>query len=197
MSKTLILLFHPDMSRSRANTALSAAAWGVPGVELVDMYGLYPSGAIDADAEVARLLSADRIVLQFPVQWYSTPALLKAWQDAVLTRMFYIRYEQEGKLLEGVPLLVAATAGNLAEAYSSTGENLFPLTDLLRPLQATANRCGLPWSPPFLVYRANKLAPEALAVAAQRYANRLKSWREGAGIGDTPTPDGEISAIWG
>lgn len=38
----------------------------------------------DGAREAARLLTADRIVLQFPVQWYSMPPQLKAWQDAVL-----------------------------------------------------------------------------------------------------------------
>lgn len=32
----------------------------------------------DGEREAARLLAADRLVFQFPIQWYSTPALLKA-----------------------------------------------------------------------------------------------------------------------
>ncbi|MBF2930826.1 flavodoxin family protein, partial [Pseudomonas aeruginosa] len=88
----------------------------LPGVEVVDMQALYPGDLDmfrDGEREAARLLAADRIVLQFPIQWYSTPALLKAWQDAVLTRIFYVAYETEGRLLEGTPLMVAATAGNV------------------------------------------------------------------------------------
>lgn len=197
MPKTLILLFHPDLSRSKANRALVDAAATVPGVEIVDMYRQYPAGPINVDAEVARLLTANRLVLQFPVQWYSTPALLKSWQDTVLTRMFYLAYDAEGAKLAGVPLMVTATAGNLEEAYSSTGENLFPLTELLRPLQATANRCGLPWSPPFLVYRANKQTDAGLQIVAQRYEGRLRSWINGAGVGPALGSDGQTAALWG
>ena len=51
----------------------------------------------DGEREAAGLLSADRIVLQFPIQWYSTPPLLKAWQHAVLTRMYYVAYESESE----------------------------------------------------------------------------------------------------
>lgn len=178
--KTLVLLFHPDLTRSRANAALAFAAGSVLGVELVDMQALYSDGRIDmardGAREAARLLSADRIVLQFPVQWYSTPPLLKAWQDAVLTRMFYIAYEAEGRRLEGVPILIAATAGNTPEAYTPTGQNLIPLADLLSPLRATAYRCQLPWADPFLLYRADKLDEAELAAAAQRYAARLREW---------------------
>lgn len=181
MSKTLILLFHPDLARSRANAMLANAAADLPDVEVVDMQALYPDHRIDVDIEVTRLLSADRLVLQFPIQWYSPPPLLNAWQNNVLTRMFYISYETDGRFLEGIPLLVAATAGNVPEAYSPKGVNLFPLADLLNPLRATANRCGLPWALPFLVYAADKLDTEALIREGKRYVGHLKGWREETG----------------
>lgn len=176
MTQTLILLFHPDIANSRANAAMIEAAACLPGVEVADLHALYPDGVIDEDAEVARLLSADRIVLQFPLQWYSTPPLLKAWQDRILTRMFYIDYEAEGRRLEGRPVMVAVTAGNTAEAYQPGGRNLYPLTDLLRPLEVTANRCGLPWAEPFIVFEANRLDASALAREADRYVQRLRAW---------------------
>lgn len=188
---TLVLLFHPRFAQSATNRALADAAAAVQGVQVVDVAALYPEGrAIDGDAEVRRLLSARRVVLQFPVQWYSTPPLLKAWQDAVLTRMFYMAYASEGRHLEGTPLLVAATAGNVPEAYAPTGQNLFSLAELLRPLQATAHRCGLPWAEPFLVYRAGKMDVAQLAGEAARYAARLQAW--GAGR----LADAAASAEW-
>lgn len=179
MTKTLILLFHRDLSQSRANAALSAAAAGLPGVEIVDMQALYPDGIDifrDGEREAARLLDADRIVLQFPIQWYSTPALLKEWQDAVLTRMFYLAYEAEGRRLEGTPLMIAATAGNVSDAYRPGGRNMFAMIDLLAPLRATAHRCGLPWSEPFILYEADRLPAEALEAAATDYAATLAGW---------------------
>jgi len=179
MTKTLILLFHRDLSQSNANAALAAAASRLPDVEIVDMQAAYPGGIDifrDGEREAARLLAADRIVLQFPIQWYSTPALLKSWQDAVLTRMFYLAYETEGRLLEGTPLMLAATAGNVPEAYRPGGRNMFPMIELLAPLRATAHRCGLPWSEPFILYQADKLSPEALEDAAAGYVAALKRW---------------------
>lgn len=156
MTKTLILLFHPDLAHSKANAALAAAAAKLPAVELVDMQAIYPRGidlSKDGEREARRLLECDRIVLQFPIQWYSTPPLLKAWQDAVLTRMFYIAYESEGRMLEGKPLMVAATAGNIPDAYRPGGRNMFTMNALLAPLQATAHRCGLPWAEPLFSIR--------------------------------------------
>lgn len=175
MARTLILMFHPDSAGSRANRALATAARGVAGVDLVDVYAAYPEGGIDVAAEVARLCEADRIVLQFPIQWYSTPPLLKAWQDAVLTRMFYVAPE-EGRRLDGRPFMVATTAGNTSDAYAPDGVNLFKIAELLAPLRATAHRCGLRWTPPFVVYDARTEDAGALDAAAARYADRLRHW---------------------
>lgn len=179
MTQTLILLFHPDPSRSKANAALAAAAATVPGVTVIDMQAACPDGLdMDRDgaAEAARLLAADRIVLQFPVQWYATPPLLKAWQDAVLTRMFYIHPETEGRLLDGTPLMIAATAGNVPDAYRPGGSNMFAMLDLFAPLRATAHRCGLQLTDPFVLYNANKLSEKELEAAGVAYAEKLAAW---------------------
>lgn len=180
MSKTLILSFHPNLAASRASAALIAAARVSPDVEVVDIAGLYPTGKIDAAVEAERLLAARRLAWLFPVQWYAPPAAFKAWQDAVLTRMYYVAYAAEGRRLEGTPLLVAATAGAEAETYGPQGANLYALNELFRPLQTTAHRCGLPWTEPFVVYRANKLSAEEAADAGRSFANRLSAWRDAA-----------------
>jgi len=179
MTKTLILLFHPDLGRSKANAALATAAAKVPGIEIINMSTAYPSGMDlfrDGEREAARLLSADRIVLQFPIQWYSTPPLLKAWQDAVLTRMYYIAYESEGRQLEGRPLMIAATAGNMPEAYRHGGSNLLPMIEIFAPLRATAHRCGLIWADPFILYNADKLKTGELEAASADYVQALQRW---------------------
>lgn len=175
--QTTILLFHPDLAKSKANRALADAARSLDGVAIVDMTALYPDGHVDADAEVGRLLAAERIILQFPIQWYSTPPLLQAWQDDVLSRMYYVHPEEEGERLRDLPVMVAATAGNDPSAYTPEGVNLFPLEELLKPLHATAHRCFWRWSDPFLVYRANTSSREELAEAGRRYAARLAEWR--------------------
>lgn len=181
MPQTLVLVFHPDLSQSKANAALAKAAATLPGVEVVNMQAIYPGGQVgmtaDADVEVARLLAADRIVMQFPIQWYATPALLKSWFDAVLTRMYYINYESEGRLMEGKPVLIAVTAGNTAESYTPGGRNRFTVDDMLVPLRMTTNRCGLVWAAPFVVFEANKLTPDRHAAAAASYRDALSSWQ--------------------
>lgn len=180
MTKTLVLLFHRDLATSKANAAFATAARALRGVEVVDMQARYPDGRIDmatdAAGEAARLLAADRIVLQFPIQWYSTPALLKTWQDSVLTRMYYVKAKTEGDLLAGTPLMVVATAGNVPEAYGRGGQNHYTVDEILTPLKATAHRCGLPWHAPHLTFTADRLAPEALEAAARSYVAALRAF---------------------
>ncbi len=179
MTHTLILVFHPDLAQSRANAALAKAANTLPGLEVIDMQAAFPDGldmTRDGTAEAERLLSADRIVLQFPVQWYSAPPLLKAWQNAVLTRMFYINYEEEGQRLAGIPLMIAATAGNTPEAYRPEGSNGFSMTDLFTSLRAMAHRCGFVWAEPFVLYRAMTLSEAELQLAGADYAATLARW---------------------
>lgn len=173
--KTLILSCHPDPARSRANEALLAAA--PPHATVVRLAQDYPDGLIDAAREAGRVLAHDALVLQFPLQWYAPPALLKDWLDAVLTRMVYMHADTEGRQLAGRKLLVAVTAGAPADAYAATGRNGFTLDELLRPLQATALRCGLQWQPPFVAYDMREPSPEMLTAAGARYAEVLAALR--------------------
>ncbi len=180
MSKTLLLMFHQDMAKSVANATLFRAAQGVDGVQAIDMQARHPSGQIDmfvgAEIDAQLLLEADRIVLQFPVQWYATPAILKTWQDTVLTRMYYIFPETEGDHLAGTPIMLAATFGNLAEAYGREGKNYYSVDEIFAPLKATAHRCGLPWHTPHLTFSADKLEGVGLEAAAQSYSRALQAF---------------------
>lgn len=169
---TLILSAHPDPARSRANEALLAAAGGATVHRLAQRYA---DGVIDAQAEAELVLEHDALVLQFPLQWYAMPALLKDWLDAVLTRMVYVHADTEGARLRGRKLLVAVTCGAPESAYRPDGRNGFTMAELLRPLQATALRCGLVWQEPFVVYDVRDAAEDVLARAGARYAAALEA----------------------
>lgn len=81
--KTTIFTFHPQLKNgSRINATLANQA-RTSGFEVRDMYDLYPDFQIDVAAAQASLEATDRIVLQFPIYWYQTPALMKQWFDAV------------------------------------------------------------------------------------------------------------------
>jgi putative NADPH-quinone reductase len=83
--KTLVLVFHPDLTASRANRRLTEEMEKQANVTVHHVYEAYPDENIDVAAEQKLLENHDRIVLQFPFYWYSSPSLLKKWEDAVLT----------------------------------------------------------------------------------------------------------------
>lgn len=180
MSKTLILMFHPDPEKSVANALLARAAADIDGVEVVDMAAAYPDRRIDlmtdGAVEAQRLLAADRIVFQFPVQWYAVPSLMKDWIDAVFTRMYYVLAETEGDRLAGTPLMIAATAGNTPENYAPGGRVAISLEDIFTPLRATAVRTDMPWHPPHILYYANALNEAQRAAAGPAYQAALRAF---------------------
>ena len=148
----LVLYAHPAQHRSEAHGCWRGSRGGVEGVTFADLYAEYPRFEIDIDREQARLLAHDVIVFQHPVYWYSTPALLKEWQDLVLE--YGWAYGPGGTALRGKLFLCAVTAGGPAEAYRPDGYNRFPLRALLSPLEQTANLCGMTYLPPFALFAA-------------------------------------------
>ena len=158
MRRILVLLAHPSLGRSEVNRPMADAVRGVDGITLVDLYGEYPSFQIDIDREQKRLLSHDVVVFQHPLYWYSTPAILKEWQDLVLEHGF--AYGSDGTALHGKILFNALTAGGLEAAYRSEGYNHFTIRELLHPIEQTAALCGMIYLPPFALFGARTAVDE-------------------------------------
>lgn len=152
--RVLVLFAHPAQRRSEVNVAMARAARGVEGVTVADLYAEYPRLEIDIEAEQARLRAHDVLVMQFPMYWYSTPAILKEWQDLVLEHGF--AYGTGGTALHGKGMLAALTTGGPATAYRAGGYNNFTVDELLAPLEQTANLCGMRWLPPFVLHGARR-----------------------------------------
>jgi putative NADPH-quinone reductase len=152
MAHVLILLAHPRIDRSEANVALADAARDVDGVTLVDLYAEYPTFDIDVEREQQRLLDHDVIVFQHPVYWYSSPALLKEWQDLVLEHGF--AYGAGGTTLQDKILLNAVTVGGARDVYSRDRGYRLELRDFFAPFEQTALLCRMRYLPPFVLYAA-------------------------------------------
>ncbi|WP_067664641.1 NAD(P)H-dependent oxidoreductase [Ferrimonas marina] len=156
--RILILFAHPSQQRSEVNRPLSRTVRDLPGVTFVDLYHEYPTLEIDVRREQERLRQHDVVLFMFPFYWYSTPAILKEWQDLVLEYGF--AYGHHGRELEGKLFLAVVSAGGDASAYSKSGYNHFPVRELMRPLEMTANLCHMRYLPPFFLFAARKAADE-------------------------------------
>ena len=95
------------------------------------------------------------IVFQHPFYWYSTPAIVKEWQDLVLEHGW--AYGSGGNQLRGKFRLNAISTGGPQEAYHGKGRNRFPVRKLLAPCDQTAYLCGMGWLAPFVVHAGRKL----------------------------------------
>jgi putative NADPH-quinone reductase len=156
--KILVLFAHPSVERSEANRPLARAAARTEGITLVDLYAEYPTFVIDVDREQKRLLAHDVVVFLHPLYWYSTPSILKEWQDLVLEHDF--AYGSKGTALHGKIFFSAITAGGTETAYCQEGYNHFTIRQLFQPLEQMAILCGMIYLPPFALFGARTAVEE-------------------------------------
>ncbi|WP_417516707.1 NAD(P)H-dependent oxidoreductase [Minwuia sp.] len=146
----LVLCAHPRPDLSTVNAALFDGIRDLEGVTAVDLYADYPTMDIDVEREQQRLVDHDVIVLQHPLFWYSSPAILKEWQDLVLEHGF--AYGEGGRALEGKVAMNAVSTGGTRETYSNRSAFGHELSDLLLPFRKTFHLCHMHYLPPFAVF---------------------------------------------
>ncbi|MEU8432808.1 NAD(P)H-dependent oxidoreductase [Streptomyces sp. NPDC029216] len=178
-----------DLYAMRWKSAVDADDFGAAASSPLDV--VHDSGrafetrALTADvlAEQEKLRWADTVILQFPLWWYTMPAILKGWVDRVFSYGFgygvgehdETRYGDrfgEGAL-EGKRAMLSVTVGGPGSHYSDRGIN-GPMDDLLYPIQhGILYHPGMEVLPPFVLYRAGRLSAEAFADAAEQWKERL------------------------
>ena len=150
---TLVLTAHPDLSSSSINQRWFKALSNVTGITTRDLTAIGgPAMQFDPTVEQALLQKADRVVLQFPFYWYSSPPVLKAWLDQVLLPGF--AYGPGGNKLRGKELMLAISTGGPAESYAADSYNSFSMSEFLAPFQQTANMVGMTYLSPFVLHSA-------------------------------------------
>ncbi|MFD8009257.1 NAD(P)H-dependent oxidoreductase [Streptomyces sp. NPDC058955] len=145
----------------------------------------FDSGRLTPDvlAEQEKLLWADTIVFQFPLWWYTMPAILKGWVDRVFTYRFAYGVGEHSETkygerfgegtLAGRRALLSVTVGGPESHYAARGIN-GPIDDLLFPLQhGILYYPGIESLPPFVVYGSDRMTPEAYEAAATAWRERL------------------------
>ena len=146
-----------------------------PEAELLYLDKTYPDFKIDIRKERQRVSSADIIVLQYPIQWYSAPAIMKRWLEEVFT--FGFAHDAKGGLLSGKKLILSMTSG-APESQYHIGERMgYPMDIYQLPLKQLADLCGMDFCG--MVYTGNynimrKVADRDLHVKqAQEHAKVL------------------------
>ncbi len=175
--RLLVLFAHPALEKSRVNHRLGGAVRDLSGVTFHDLYEAYPDLHIRVDREQALLVEHDVIVFQFPFFWYSTPAMLKEWQDIVLQHGW--AYGSEGDALRGKKALFAMSTGGGEDAYCADGYNQYTMREFLAPLFQTCRLCGIETFPPFVVHGTLNMPPEEIDGHGADYRRVLEAIRDG------------------
>ncbi|WP_025111324.1 NAD(P)H-dependent oxidoreductase [Pseudomonas sp. H1h] len=139
--------------------------------------------AADIAAEQAKLLWADALILQFPLWWFSMPAILKGWVERVYACGFAYgvgehsdsrwgeRYG-EGKM-KGKRAMLMVTTGGWDSHYSPRGIN-GPIDDVLFPINhGVLYYPGFEVVPPFVAYRVGRMDEATFAATCKELGTRL------------------------
>jgi len=154
----------------------------------------YENGVQSADIarEQEKLRWADAVIFQFPLWWFSMPAIMKGWVDRVYACGFAYgvgehsdshwgdRYG-EGSFV-GKRAMLLVTTGGWDSHYSPRGIN-GPIEDILFPIQhGILYYPGFTVLPPMVIYRAGRINEESFANHADALAQRLDSLWDSAPI---------------
>jgi NAD(P)H dehydrogenase (quinone) len=145
----------------------------------------FDTGTLTPDivAEQEKLLWADTVIFQFPLWWYTMPAILKGWVDRVFTAHFAhglgefsdVRYGDrfgEGTLA-GRRALLSVTVGGPESHYAERGIN-GPIDDVLFPINhGILYFPGMEVLPPFVVHGAGRITDEDFSIIAKAWEQRL------------------------
>jgi glutathione-regulated potassium-efflux system ancillary protein KefG len=173
MNRILVLFAHPALQKSRVNRELIRGIDRIPGVTFRDLYEFYPDLDINVRTEQKLLLEHDILVFQHPFYWYSTPAILKEWQDLVLEHGW--AYGQDGNALRGKKMLSVISTGGREEAYQKNGYNRYTIRELLSPIDQTAYLCGMEYLPPFVVHGTHRISADELHQQRNDYHRLLSA----------------------
>ncbi|MBK0011895.1 NAD(P)H-dependent oxidoreductase [Stenotrophomonas sp. S41] len=151
----------------------------------LDSREAYANGRQSADiaGEQDKLRWADAVILQFPLWWFSMPAILKGWVDRVYAYGFAYgvgehsdrhwgdRYGEGA--MAGKRAMLVVTTGGWESHYAARGIN-GPIDDLLFPIQhGILFYPGFDVLPPHVIYRSSKVGEQNVADVLEGLGRRL------------------------
>ncbi|MNG57804.1 Glutathione-regulated potassium-efflux system ancillary protein KefF [compost metagenome] len=121
----------------------------------------------DIELEQEKLRWADTVILQFPLWWFSMPAILKGWVERVYAYGFAYGVGEHSDsrwgdrygegTLAGKRAMLIVTTGGWESHYAARGIN-GPIDDILFPIQhGILHYPGFEVLPPFVIYRTGRM----------------------------------------
>ncbi|TKC86244.1 NAD(P)H-dependent oxidoreductase [Trinickia terrae] len=137
----------------------------------------------DIALEQDKLKWADTLILQFPLWWFSMPAILKGWVERVYAYGFAYGVGEHSDshwgdrygegTMAGKRAMLIVTTGGWESHYSPRGIN-GPIDDVLFPIQhGILYYPGFEVLPPFVVYRTSRMNDARYAEISGALGERL------------------------
>ena len=152
---------------------------------IADSQHAFESGTQSPDiaAQQAALRWADAVLLQFPLWWFSMPAILKGWVDRVYAYGFAYGVGEHSDrhwgdrygegVFRGKRAMLVVTAGGWESHYAARGIN-GPIGDVLFPItHGILYYPGFDVLPSFVLYRVGKMDQARFARARAELGRRL------------------------
>jgi NAD(P)H dehydrogenase (quinone) len=139
----------------------------------------------DIAAEQNKLRWADAVILQFPLWWFSMPAIMKGWVERVYAYGFAYGVGEHSDarwgdrygegVFAGKRAMLVVTTGGWDSHYSARGIN-GPIDDVLFPIQhGVLHYPGFDVLPPFVIYRTSRMDDGRYAEVQHALGERLDS----------------------
>ncbi|QLL70914.1 NAD(P)H-dependent oxidoreductase [Lactobacillus sp. 3B(2020)] len=160
--KTLVVIGHPELADSETQPFLKQV-----GKDWATFHEL--EAPFDIATEQQLIWQAERLILQFPLYWYSVPALMKQWLDEVFDEELLGPHHDR---LVKKELGVVVSLGRPIREFQSGQRQAFTIDEYLRPLQGLALATKMKWLSPLVVSQfayQSDTARQKLAVAYQQY----------------------------
>ena len=108
----------------------------------------------DIQKEIEKINWAEHIIFQFPLWWFSMPAMLKGWFDRVLIKGF--AYDNNSifqtGLLKGKTASLVVTTKSNESAFKCDGVHGATIESFLHPIHHTLRFVGISPITPFVSY---------------------------------------------
>ncbi|CAM4592537.1 unnamed protein product [Lepidochelys kempii] len=144
--------------------------------------------ASDLIEEQRKVQVADLVIFQFPLYWFSMPAIMKGWIDRVLVQGFAHNFPQcyDDGLLKNKLALLSFTTGGDEEMFSKGGVS-GDIRYLLWPIQhGIMHFCGFKVLAPQICFAPKYVTEEKRKEMLTSWAQRLKTIWEEKPINCTP-----------
>lgn len=136
-------------------------------------------GTLSSDilTEQKKLRECDLLIFQFPLWWFSMPAILKGWVDRVMSMGFAYGGGQwyDKGCLKGRKAMLSVTTGGPEALYTPQSIN-GSMDQVLNPIQhGILYFCGFEVLPPFVAYAPAHATKEERTALLQRFEKHLSN----------------------